>query len=412
MATMDIPRTAPGVVHIPRLDPGARFWARHREPIAGALIIIGICWPFLFSSISAIPWWFFPPFAIIGGFMRWKSYPRTSGAFIPLWAFFLVIICFASYGYAFEPMNQYGQEKLLHLVLLGGAAYLGASRQRPLTGGLVRGMRSALWVTLFLAICIGYKNRDLFMYAEDYGMDRLRSTFSVTGFPLVLALGAACLVPRKLLPVGLFVSAAAILGTAVMEIFVRGRFDAMMLCLLAALVVVGPPWKYLIVRLPLAFLLLALGLSIYTNVLPKLGDSFLYLSWMNPETIGGRSELYQEAIKGFMNYPMGQGIGSFQQVEPFLSYPHNVLLESAYEIGLCGLLCLLAIYALVFHRVYQFWLSPPHRVLAVLLLFVFCQMLKAGDIAMLAFQWIYLYLLLVATPLAPSWRLLRGHEVI
>ena len=409
MAEVPEAKAAPSLCEDQRVVPGTT--AERREVIAGMFIVIGICWPFLFSSVWSSPPWLFPPFAILAGFMRWRSYPRTILPLLPLWGFVLMLVIFTIYGFAVDPMTPYGADKLLRFVLLGAAGYLGACRQKPLTEPLTRGMRVMLFITFVFSVLIAYKNRELFFNAEAEGVTALRQAFSITAFPLVLAMGAACMVPRKLEPIRLLFSGALLLGGAAMEIFVRGRFDAMMLVVLAAMVVLGPPFKHLLIKLPLTVLLLGLAMVIYIFVLPQMGDSFLYMSWMNPESLGGRSDLYSTAIRGFSAFPFGQGIGSFARVQPFMNYPHNIILESAYELGIFGLLCMLGIYLLVFLRVFQYWLSPPHRILGAVLLLLFCQMCKAGDFAMLAFQWVYLYLLLVTTPLDRSWQLCKGKAV-
>ena len=393
--------------------PGAHapVSAPWREFIAGILITIGICWPFLFSSVWDAPWWIFPPFAIAAGLLRWQSYPRSVTPLLPLWGFFLVLTGYALYSNATEPMTPYGTDKLWHFALLTLLAYVGAFRQKPVTDMLLRGMRLALLLTFVIGACIAFKNRDLFLFAESEGIKALRMAFSITAFPLTIALGAAWAVPRTLAPLRLLGAGAMLLLGAALEIFVRGRFDALMLVLLAGLVVLAPPFRLYLIRLPLAAMLVCLGIMLYVNVLPQMGDSFLYMSWTNPESIGGRSNLYAEAINGFQTYPFGQGIGSFARVEPEQDYPHNIILESAFETGIFGLLCMLGIYFFVFHRIVQYWLSPPHRLMGALLLLLFSHMLKAGDIAMLAFQWVYLYLLFVATPLDGSWKLLRGKAI-
>ncbi|MHB9131229.1 MAG: O-antigen ligase family protein [Armatimonadota bacterium] len=377
----------------------AAYWAAYREPIAGSLMIMGLCWPFLFSSVLPVPWWIFPPLAVTGGLIRRRSCPRPPGSLYPLWGFFLVLLGFGLYASVFNPLQPYGEGKLLRFVAFALAAYIGASRQPPLTPDFLKGMRSTLLLTLFFGVIIAFHNRSLFLNAESYGMDRLRESFSVTGFPLVLALAGTCLIPRHLNSQGLFRAGIGLLLVAVVEIFVRGRFDALVLCLLAVLVMVGPPWKDMFIRLALSVALFLVGFSVYQNVLPLLGDSFTYFQWADPSSFGGRTPLYQEALDGFWAHPFGQGIGSFQRVEPFYSYPHNILLEIAYELGIFGLLCMLAIYALVFVRIWRLWLYPPARMLAGILFILFPHMLKAGDIATLAFQWVFLYLLIVTTPL-------------
>jgi O-antigen ligase len=109
-----------------------------------------------------------------------------------------------------------------------------------------------------------------------------------------------------------------------------------------------------------------------------------------------------------MAQPLGQGIGSFARIEPGFTYPHNVILEAAYELGALGLGVMVWMYAVVAHRAWQLWRSPPHRIFGAVLALVFLHMLKAGDLSTLAFQWVALYLLLVGTPLDERWALQKG----
>jgi O-antigen ligase len=57
----------------------------------------------------------------------------------------------------------------------------------------------------------------------------------------------------------------------------------------------------------------------------------------------GRTHLWSEAWHAFVTHPLfGLGTGGFAQIEPVYQYPHNVILEAAAELGLVGLVVLLA----------------------------------------------------------------------
>lgn len=57
----------------------------------------------------------------------------------------------------------------------------------------------------------------------------------------------------------------------------------------------------------------------------------------------GRSQLWHEAFSLFLRHPLlGAGTGSFAALDPVKVYPHNVVLEVGAELGLVGVLALLA----------------------------------------------------------------------
>ncbi len=384
---------------------------RWREIAAGALIVMGLIWPFLFSSIIAIPWWGFLPCALLAGLMRYHKYPRENMPQAPVLVFMLLVIVYTLFAFALAPVPEYGREKSWHFLLLAGAAYLFTFRQAPLSADLARGMRGMLVVTTVLALGVAYINRDMFLQTQKYGMAEMRQLLSVTGFPLSVALAVLWVIPRTLRPVSLFLGSGLLLLGAALEIFIRGRFAAVTLAGMAVLLVLGPPWKHLFSRVVVSLLLFGVFLGTYYLILPNFGDSYQYLEGMLKNPFENRDILFTVAWRGFMAHPMGMGIGSFAETGMLDYYPHNIFLEVGYELGLPGLLGIVTIYAVAIRRAWQLWLSPPHRILAAMIVVVLLYMLKAGDLATWAFQWVYLYMLVVATPVAPTWPLLRGEAV-
>ncbi|OPZ85134.1 MAG: hypothetical protein BWY76_01541 [bacterium ADurb.Bin429] len=385
--------------------------ARRRDNMAGLLIAVGLTWPFLLSSVLPVPWWAYLALAMLGGAMRYRAYPRDNSPHWPVLLFVMVLLLYVLLAVVYLQIPGYGSEKAAHFLMLALAAYLVTFRQTPLTIDLDRGLRMGLAVTLLMALGVVYYHRNLFLETQQYGMEELRQLFAVTGFPLVIALAGLWGIPRTLRPLSLFAGAALLVLVAALEIFVRGRFAALTLSVLAVLLVLGPPWRHFASRLFSSCGLIGAFLLLYAFVLPGFGESYHYLEALLKNPMENRDLLYTFAWRGFMADPLGRGIGSFAYSGMLDSYPHNIFLEVAYELGLPGLLAVASMYLVALRRLWRLWLSPPHRMLAAMLGVMMLYMLKAGDIATWAFQWIYLYMLIVATPVAPTWPLLRGEAL-
>ncbi|MHB9026384.1 MAG: O-antigen ligase family protein [Armatimonadota bacterium] len=378
-----------------------------REPLAGALIVLGLCGPFLFSSVLPVRSYMFLPFAFIGGMMRQRWDTRSWKAQIPFFLLCAIMAFYTLYAVTQAPLSAYGQTKVQHFFLLAGFAYVAACRQAPLTDRLARGIRWSLFVMLLIGLIITFINRELYLDVERYGVAELTQTFSITGFPLAIAMAACSLFPANMSPRNLLISGVALLFAAVAIVFVRGRMHALLLMLLLGAMVLGPALRLYFWHVLVSVALIGVGVAIYLHIVPQLGGSYQYFTWLSLESVGGRLQLFTSAAQGFFAHPFGQGIGSFEGVEVLYNYPHNIILEAAYEMGIFGLGAMLAIYALVIRRAWQLWHSPSHRFLAGLLVMVFGYNLKAGDLAAIPFQWVLLYLLVVCTPVAASWPLLR-----
>ena len=377
-----------------------------RDWQGGFLVGATLCWPFLLPTLlQSVRWWMLLPLAVAAGVLRWQPGRKITAAVYPLLGFVGVLALFTLVSAAAYPMNPYGHEKLMQFIPLAAIAFLAMFRQAPLNAMFERGLRVSLLVSLALCVLLILVKRDLFLQFGDVDYAEIRGEVSTTGLPLALALSACGLVVSRIASLPLFLSSLALLGFAVLEVLVRGRFHAIVLVVIAILLILGPPWRHLFWRLGLTTLL---GLAIfftYVNVAPRLGESYQYLEELRRGEIGGRRPLYRDAWLGFLAHPFGQGIGSFERHNPVPQYPHNMVLEVAYELGIFGLACILAMYLLVARRVWQLWYSPPHRLLAMVLLITFLQPLKAGNIATFAFQWVLVYMVLVATPLSDHWPL-------
>jgi len=354
--------------------------------------------------LPVLRWWMFIPCALVAAALRQAPGRRMGWSMLPLLALCGVYALFLAYALANNQLNDYGWDTVLKFLGLMGAALLAGCRQQPLTAAFGRGLRVTLLVSLALALVVTLLKRDMYLAFGEGDMADVAGEISMTGMPLALALAACGVLLARTSAGWTFLSAVLLLGVSLQEVLIRGRFTALLLVGIAAVVLLGPPWRRMVTRVALSLVLLLAGLATMQFVLPLMGKSYAYLERLNRGLLASRSELYQEAWQGFLEQPLGRGLGAFERAEPVYRYPHNLALEIAYEMGILGLLCVAGIYLLVAVRALQLWCSPPHRLLAGLLVVVFLHVLKAGNIATFAFHWGLLYLLLIATPLAPDWR--------
>lgn len=401
-----------GIHHrfLTRQEALARWWLAWREQITGALLVIGLYWSFLLPSLLPVHWWMILPCAMLAGVLRQQPGERSRAPLIPLWGFFAVLLLFLLYAAVANPLLPYGRQKILTFAILAALAYLSARRQAPLTEEFLRGVRWTLVATVALIIPIVVIFRDLFLKQQEYGIAELNQSVSIVAFPLVIAVVACAFLPKTTKPAAVFLGSALLLAGAVLEVLVRGRFHAITLSVLMVVLLLGPPWRGIFWRVLICGVLAACVAGIVVNVLPLMGDSYKYLIWVDTGSLAGRGPAWEIAWRGFLAQPLGHGIGAYEISGGFFPYPHNVILEVAYELGILGLIGLLGIYAFMLRRVAQLWLSPPHRIFAAMTVLVFLHMLKAGDLSNMAFHWVFLYLLVVCTPLAPTWPLAREKE--
>jgi O-antigen ligase len=101
--------------------------------------------------------------------------------------------------------------------------------------------------------------------------------------------------------------------------------------------------------------------------------------------LDSRAPLFLAAIRGFWENPLGQGLGSFATGGNGDVYPHNVLLEALYELGLVGGFVILLILGSLLNSILRL-VREENRDLASLILglylgYVFVYNLKSGDLA-------------------------------
>ena len=87
-----------------------------------------------------------------------------------------------------------------------------------------------------------------------------------------------------------------------------------------------------------------------------------------------------------MDNPLGNGFGSFSQLSIYAKYPHNIMLESLYEMGLIGGLAmfvfLLIALRVLFNLLYAGWKYGDRflQVIGLLLGYIIVVAMKSGDL--------------------------------
>jgi O-antigen ligase len=145
----------------------------------------------------------------------------------------------------------------------------------------------------------------------------------------------------------------------------------------------------------------ALGLSaafLVTQLLPgqSLSRSLSFLTGASSGlSSNGRSQLWSQAWHLFTAHPwLGIGTGSFAKFQPIVDYPHNMLLESAVELGLLGLFLVVAFVVtswLMLSRARRFLGAGETQTAAVIALFTsaLVNAMFSGDIPTNASLWLY-----------------------
>ncbi|MGW8322649.1 MAG: O-antigen ligase family protein, partial [Thermodesulfobacteriota bacterium] len=97
-----------------------------------------------------------------------------------------------------------------------------------------------------------------------------------------------------------------------------------------------------------------------------------------------RAPLYLRALSGFWEHPLGQGLASFSRSGGVNSYPHNILLEALYELGVVGGIVwavLLAFLVRTAHRLIRAGdRDLPSLIIGLYLGYVLLFNLKSGDL--------------------------------
>lgn len=151
-------------------------------------------------------------------------------------------------------------------------------------------------------------------------------------------------------------------------------------------------------RIPMLVVAIVAGVVLASQLVPgeTIGRSFSILSGSGSGVdTNGRSELWGQALHSIGRHPLlGIGTGGFAAINPQGRYPHNLLLESAVELGVVGLLMALAVISSAFVRLRRAWRRLPEELRAgaavIMALFVAAVVnsMLSGDITVNTSVWL------------------------
>ena len=109
---------------------------------------------------------------------------------------------------------------------------------------------------------------------------------------------------------------------------------------------------------------------------------------LSGESASFRWQMMDFAMRGFWENPVGRGVGAFSLDYPFderMLYPHNLMAEAAYELGIPGVILVSGVMVAVIKR---FWKTPGMA--AGFCLFALLHLMKSADFASTELLWFFL----------------------
>jgi len=226
----------------------------------------------------------------------------------------------------------------------------------------VRGTWWSIFACGLIGLCVFAWHRDFFLGQTSASVHSFEGGFCTIALSIVIGLSACLLVDK--IPWKRW-DFAWLPALAIVEFFVillmRQRAH---LIVLAAFVVA----RFWVVRARL-FSLIAVTILFGLGVLVVIKH---YREYVVPETVRlywaaaadglmveTRMGLFQQAVEGIRECPMGQGLGSFS-FDHFNKYPHNCVLEAFYELGLFGGLCVGAMCVMACCHFFSLFARPGH----------------------------------------------------
>ncbi|TXH32186.1 MAG: hypothetical protein E6Q91_01790 [Actinobacteria bacterium] len=254
--------------------------------------------------------------------------------------------------------SPYGMEKLIQFSLITGVAVVSIAAIVATPAQL--SSTNKAWLVLGLTACglslpfvrIGGLTRA--------GFDDLSSNAGTLGYAAALA-GVWVIVSaaEKRLPWPVALPLLAVFSYFTIASASRGALLGAVAALLAYGLIAARPGLLAKVLLPVL-----IGIWIALQLVPlevrervKLEDVTRLQAWFL-------------AREGFLAEPiLGNGLGSYATVDPYLLYPHNLVLETAYELGLVGLVSLAFVLFFSFRNLVRFRAHAETRVLGAVTAF-------------------------------------------
>lgn len=284
--------------------------------------------------------------ATVATFARRPAYPV--GRMIPYLVFVLVV----GFGLLGSSPGEYQSLKSRDFFLLTGVIavcvpVLVRDRRDLRTLGLIWFLGGTLVAVLVLTIG---GSAELYGRAG-IGDDTLGAAYLSAA---ALVAGGAAL-GERLLPVPVALLGMALSGIALMEIGSRGPMLGAAVGLTAWALLRGP-------LRPSSVLVLAAGSAVAAFGLGRASQAAVSRLVLEDPA---REELWRNAGELFLQQPFtGIGWGDYATTSWIANYPHNMFLEAASELGLAGLIAILALVLTAMVRVWASRTAPEVRVLA------------------------------------------------
>jgi len=270
------------------------------------------------------------------------------------------------------------------LVVLG---YLVSGSRRQTA--FVRGTWWAVFVCGLIGLCVFALHRDFFLGQTSASVHSFEGGFCTIALSIVIGLSAILLVER--IPWKRW-DYAWLPALAIVEFFVILLMRQRAHLIVLAVFVLARFWAVRAKLFSLIAVTILFGLGVVVVVKH-------YREYVVPETVRlywaaaadglmveTRMGLFQQAVEGIRECPMGQGLGSFC-FDHYNKYPHNCLLEAFYELGLFGGLCVGAMgvmaclhFVSLFARPRHSGPSPPTWFLRAAVVFLLAHAMKANPL--------------------------------
>lgn len=235
------------------------------------------------------------------------------------------------------------------------------------------GVRTAAILSAIGALVVLFTLRDLVVAQTLETRQELldRAVFSPGGLSTILCLGAIAVASLPF---------AALFTAAVVMVQQRAHLGILAL---VALRHMRPRIRTVLLSLPILCLAWTYRDEIVGESVAVYWDGLLH-----GDHVSVRSDALIWSFAGFIDDPLGHGYGSFAIDYPYgLPYPHNIVAEASYELGMAGaFVCLLAVGTAVCRFLRRPMLATAFAFFTVL------HLLKSSDLAQADLFWFFLML--------------------
>jgi hypothetical protein len=369
-----------------------------RQMLLGCFSVMSIYWPLFGRSFSlfGIPnriigfLLLFFVFILMAGDIKWKALNHFLMAC--LISLFFCCCAYASWVQFQNIIPSAGgsyQDTKLGMFLFYGMppCFLGyiASGYIP-NKHFLSGLFKGIIIVSIIALVLLIFNREFFLAANsdtDKAFDQ-EGLFSTISFSLVVSLGAIGMIQHLFIKKRItFIGVAFFLLLSIAVILLRQR---------AHLIFIGLFFLYTCFRDKRSIkigitTLIAIGLVIFIFKDQILGDTVVryWEVFFSGDALENRKVLIAVAFSEATNSPFGLGLASYAK-NFWMDYPHNILFEAFYELGIFGAIIVIAILTSIIFNLFRMWIKNTkipgsYSLIAALVLFNFLHSMKAGELS-------------------------------